>query len=249
MGHRWIIVPALLMSLATSGEDVWRKKPDFRDWTAEECRKVLQNSPWVQHWDNTRAQIARLPPTMAQSAAGEGSDEPSSGRASTLGVTYTVMLWSATPLRQAHVRLKWLDPAVDKMSEKQRATLVEELKQILEPSDSIVVRVIYASNVPNWDRDLAFYWQQQTLERVKNSIHLMVGNQRISPIGFSAVGGAARQFDVAFPRMLNNRPTVTVETKSVGFELQGPAVGGNPAERVFVEFKTKNMMVADKLEY
>jgi len=249
MGHRLIIVPILLMSLVGFGEDVWRKKPDFRDWTAEECRKVLQNSPWVQHWDNTRAQIARLPPTMAQAAAGEGSDEPSSGRASALGVTYTVMLWSATPLRQAHVRLTWLDPRLDKMNEEQRAELVDDLKEILEPSDNVVVRVIYGSNVPDWDRDLAFYWQQQTLERVKNTIHLMVGNRRINPIGFSVVGGAARQLDVAFPRMLDNQPTVTPQTKAIGFELQGPAIGPNPSERVFVEFKTKSMVVADKLEY
>jgi len=237
------------MSLAGFGEDVWRKKPDFRDWTVQECRKVLQDSPWVQHWDNTRAQIARLPPTMAQAAAGEGSDEPSSGRASTLGVTYTVLLWSAAPLRQAHVRLMWLDPAVDKMNEQQRATLVEDLKQVLEPSDKIVARVIYGSNVPDWDRDLAFHWQQQTLERVKNAIYLMVGNRRINPIGFSVMSGAARQFDVAFPRTLDDHPTVTPENKTVGFELQVPAIGGNPSERVFVEFKTKNMMLADKLEY
>ena len=68
-------------------------KKDYREWSARDCSKLLQNSPWSK----MRTFTAILIQELSQPSAVPGREHAPQ-------ISYVAMLWSALPVRQAVVR-------------------------------------------------------------------------------------------------------------------------------------------------
>lgn len=255
------IVLTLLITVALPlSAQFWTKKP-YTEWKANEVQKLLRDSPWAQHKIFGQIQIRSL--TEAPVSAGPPSNDPLAGppagptqppipvgRESNPQVTYTAQLWSAAPIRQAYVRQAQLAAGYDNLPPEKKKEFDEKYAQILnaEYSDVVIVRVFYNTNVQDYDRELAAYWQNQGPAQ-KNQIFLSGGRGQVNPDQVIVPAGAAREIQLVFPRMVNNEPILSSKDKKLSLEFYSPQIGALPAERVFMEFDVKKMMVDGKLVY
>jgi hypothetical protein len=217
---------------AAQGSDYWQKK-DYRQWTERECRKLLEDSPWANI--HTVSQIF-IDPIHADSTSRERQSNPK--------IVYRVQIRSATPVRQALVRLSQIDAKYDEMTEDARKAFDQNAEKVLSANNAqfVVMHVNYTSNVQNDDRELARYWHSQTTERLKNSVFLIVGGGVKVPLSTYKPGeGASREFQFVFPREYNGRPFIGPGDKTLKLEFNHPNIRG--AERVLIEFKVEKMMM------
>ncbi len=278
---RKIAVFLLFAAAATTllhGEDFWVKK-QYKDWSKEECKRLLTNSPWAQRSDLAQVNMVRVAdatamPSLAdvtsQTPSGAGSDRTSTQ------INYVVQIRSALPVRQAWVQQQMLAavaaslPADQQKEMSQRADAVLGMKY----SDVILVHVIYGSNNAQVDRVLASFWQHQTLDQLKLTATLIVRGKRIAPVNFQVVEGAGREFALIFPRIVDGAPVVTADDKLFAVEFRSPGLGGSPGgtassrrggsqansagameateiapEKIYVPFRPKDMVIKGELVY
>lgn len=227
----------LLLLLASVGaaqsNDYWEKK-DYRQWTDRECRKLLEDSPWANL--HTVSQVF-IDPIHRDSTSRERQSNPK--------IVYRVQIRSATPVRQALVRLSQIDVKYDEMSDDARRAFDQNAEKILSANSAqtVVIHVNYSSNVQNDDRELARHWHSQTTERLKNSVFLIGGGGVKVPLSSYSPGeGASREFQFVFPREYNGRPFIAPGDKTLKLEFNHPNIRG-AGERVLIEFKIGKMMM------
>ena len=97
-----ILIAAVLPSTLVA-EGFWVKKA-YQEWSARECEKILNDSPWAK---------SRTMTAVFVQPQGQPSVVP--GRDSIPQITYVARLWSALPVRQAAVRRMQLDPEFSRM--------------------------------------------------------------------------------------------------------------------------------------
>lgn len=239
----------ILGVLATAGslnggsllpQQVWEKQ-DFHTWSKKDCQKILSDSPWAREF--------RIEESLVELLQTPSSDRAREGRP---WIIYRVQFRSAPPLRRAVVRQSALEAQYDRMSPEQKQSFDARAEKYLsaEFPDQVLIHVIYESNVPGYEGDLARYWQRQTTDLVRNSIFLLTtGGAKISPLRFVAGQGAVHEFDLFFPRTVNGLPTLQPNDASVAVEFQHPDVGILRAQRVFLEFKVSRMRSGAQLVY
>lgn len=225
----FFVFVAMSAAARCAGQEFWEKK-DYRQWTRQECERLLKNSPWAQNFDT-------VVPIMV-TVAGTGQD-------SNREVSYVVQFRTAKPIRQAVVRQSLILAKSDEQPPKLRAAYEAQGQTFVdaESPDVVLVHVMYGTNIESLDRDLANYWQHQTIDTVRNNIALLVPRGRIAPLAYQLPTNGAREFELVFPRMLNGQPLFGPNDKSVGFEL----IAGST--RVFVQFTVKDMIQDGKLLY
>ena len=208
----------LLLTTLLYAADFWTNKP-YDKWSVQECHTMLRNSPWSKTYNIEKTVMRQVNRSLGEmrSESDEGNLNPS--------ITYYVSFRSSTPVRQAAARQARIDAKYDKMDDAHKQALDAQLKRFLEVSfpDKIIVQVTYGSNVADWDRQLAFYWQSQTVETLKGTIYLSgPDGERIEPIEYFAGTGARRELQFAFPR----NPQLAAEnpTKPLAFEFQHPNI-------------------------
>ncbi len=265
-GRRVILVFLTFFLAATSAlaQEFWDKK-DYTQWSKQDCKRMLENSPWAGRHDI----VVALSSAQGYSASGGESSEQTS---------YIFHLVSALPIRQAMVRQTMIERKYDKMSAADKKTFDENTEKFLgaEFPDNVVVRVVFVSNIPNTQRTLMQFWQQQTLESVKDSTFLIGPNkQKIPPLSFSVAHGG-NEFQFIFPRKVNGEPIIGPSDKTVGFEMNirpglsqytmattnaadpgnrsrgGTSAlpsGGGDRERILMEFKVSKMMYHGQLVF
>lgn len=236
---------AVLMAQSALAAEFWEKK-QYKDWSEKECRQLLSNSPWARSHTIKKAQLKQLnrdafgqaprdpggptvrpsyqTPVDAMPAATsndntEGVTEPS--------VTYQASFRTATPVRQAIVRLGQMD--------------AKYLAQKFD--DKIIIQVTYEANVIATDRALANYWQSASLTTLANTVYLTgPDGERVEPIAFWAGKGASREIQFAFPR----KPGGGIDMKrSILFEFEHPALGDDPKERITLHYPAVGEMKFD----
>ena len=259
---RWtVLVLLLFVSVSLLAEDFWVKK-QYTDWSKQDCEKMLKNSPWAQ-----QSSIAQVGALLASQETNATADV---GRVGNTQITYTAQIVSALPVREAMVRQQWLANNISSMPADKQQLAKQRAEAFLNaPAGDVVVHVIYTVNNDQMDRSLANYWQHSTLETVKNTIYLIGGNgTRIEATGFEVAPGAAREFEVTFPRTVGGQPVLTPESKQLALELRAPGLGisGQPGgrrrgsgsgtagddsgfTRFYVPFKPKDMVVNGQLLY
>jgi Spy/CpxP family protein refolding chaperone len=222
----------LLAGTAAQGQ-FWTKKA-YGEWSKQDCGKMLNDSPWAQSRTLGRVFIQK----MYEDAAVPGRDQ-------TPQITYTVRLLSAPPVRQAMVRLAQLNAEYARLTPEQKADLDARHKQLVEEAfaDRIVVQVVYSTTALAYRSELATRWQAQAEEVLKQEINLITERGRVPPARVFVGGGAGGEIQLIFPRTVNGRPVIEVGDKNVSVEFQHPTVGVLSGERIFVEFKVKNMTV------
>ncbi len=226
----------ILLPLALKAQGFWVKK-DYREWSARECSRLLQSSPWSK----MRTFTAILIQELSQPSAVPGREHAPQ-------ISYVGMLWSALPVRQAVVRQAQLDPAFLRLPIERRQAIEAQQAALLQESyaDRIVIRVEYATNARIYERELAAYWQNQPEEFWKQKFYLNTSGGRHSPLAVRITAGAGGSFELVFARAANGEPLIRDADKSFSVDFDSPAVGAIPGGRVLMEFKLKDMMVGGR---
>lgn len=243
MRKLWFLVIATL-AITSYAQGPWVKK-DWKQWSKEDCAKILENSPWASRWTQSNAKVANFA-TRTSGTQGVGSE-------SELTVSYIVQLRSALPIRQAVVRQALIANKYDRLELPQQQTMLKQTEGFLNRNydDIIVVHVIYGSNVQEYNRDLAAFWQSHYPEGAVPQEALLHGakGQTVSPIRLVSPKGGAQEFELIFPRVAEGKPVLEPGDKGISVEFAAPAVGGVDSSRVFVEFKADKMMLNGQLVY
>lgn len=253
-----IVVGVLVLAACAVGQEFWERK-DFTQWSKDDCRRLLQDSPWAIRHD-----IVTTIVSPAGYAASDGNANEQ--------INYTFQLRSALPVRQALVRSAQIANKYDKMTPEQKKAFDAQGNEFLalDTTDLVFVHVMYSSNVAATARTLAQFWQSQTLETLKDAVHLITPKgERIAPIRYQVAKGADLEFALVFPRAVNGEPLLGQGQKSLGLELvlsktasqttnlaapvrrgsSGDVAQSFTGERIFVEFKVAKMMYKGQLLY
>lgn len=233
-----LLVLLLECIAAAQSKDFWENK-DYRQWTDKECRKLVLDSPWANHYTLSKVFID---PLQTDSTDRERQQNPT--------IEYKVQIRSATPVRQALVRLSQINAKYDQMTADGRQAFDQNTEKFLSArnADLIVMHVSYIANVQNDDRDLALHWRNQTTETLKNFVFLINGGVKVPLSIYRPGDGAAREFQFVFPREYNGHPVVTPGSKSLMLEFNHPNIRGTAA-RVLIEFKVEKMTIRGAVVY
>jgi hypothetical protein len=243
-----------------AADNFWQKK-DYHQWTLKECQQILEKSPWSNHEDIVDANVSALirqgdvPSPRASTTISQSTsirpDETSSGRAANNTINYIVWFTSAPAVRKAIVRERLLAVKIDQQPPDKKQQYEAQAEQFVSAQfpEVVLVHVTYRSNVANFDRELATYWQHQTLDALKNDFYLIGAHGRVAPVNFEVLPGAAREFEVTFPRTINGEPLVGPSDKDIAVEFTNPPVGGKGSSRVYMKFKVQDMVSDGKVIY
>jgi hypothetical protein len=236
-----VLFPAL--ALLAMAAEFWTAKP-YTEWTSRQVHELSSDSPWAKTVvlrSPNMTQIRRQTGQMADRAGeGEGTMDPE--------VDYIISLRTAEPIREAVVREAALQQKYDKMDAAARKAFDERWGQYLaQPvGDKVIFDVIYRATATNVDRELANFWQTQTLASTKVIDAYMIGpdGKLVEPIAFVAGKGSSREFQLAFPR-----PADSAGTGSIAVQFKHPDVTEQPSTRIYAKFNFKDMAYKGKLSY
>jgi hypothetical protein len=234
----------IVLATASFAQGPWAKK-DWKQWSKEDCRKVLEDSPWAQRWDHSDNKMANFA-TRTRGTSGVGSE-------SELTVFYVVQFRSARPVREAVVRQVLIANQYDLLDPEKKESMRKQTDGFLNRSydDVIVVHVTYGSNVPEYNRDLATFWQTRYSEGTVPQEAFLNGSrgQKITPVRMVSPKGGAQEFELIFPRMVEGKPLLEPGDKTISVEFISPPIGDVSSSRVFVEFKVDKMALNGQLIY
>lgn len=251
---------AVALTIASFAQGPWVKK-DWKQWSKDDCKKVLEDSPWAQRWSQSTSKMANFA-TPRGGTQGVGSE-------SEVGVYYVVQFRSARPIREAVVRQLLIANQYDLMDPEKKDVLRKQTEGFLNRTydDVIVVHVTYGSNVQEYDRDLAAFWQTHYSEgTVPQEAFLDAPRgQKVAPIRLISPKGGAQEFELIFPRVVEGKPLLEPGDKAIAVEFLSPSLGGGTSSipagnvtssvrgvdsaRVFAEFKVDKMMLNGQLIY
>jgi len=255
--NRTLLLIIFSLSCALFAQTQWAKK-DWKKWSEDECKILLEDSPWASTFKESNAQVNNL-----------GNRNNSGTRTDArIETSYTVQLRSALPIRQAVARQILIQNKYDKASDEQKKSLLEKTLPFLDRSyeDVIVVHVVYGSNVAQYENEMMVYWQTHfPIGTVPQDAFLNTPSaKKIAPIRFISPRGAAHEFELIFPRTVNGEPVIEPHDKTISVEFVTPSVGtaatlthgnvtessgGSAGRRAYVEFNVDKMKVNGKLAY
>jgi hypothetical protein len=238
---RHVIAATLLAGLAAlpSPAQFWIGG-DYQSWSKQECERLLANSPWAR--TRSVSQVLLLP-------LGPPGDYPVAGREVTPQVFYTVRFLSALPIRQALVRFSDLargDRDVPLEEDAARQARAERFIQQTYPHH-IIVQLLFTTNARAYDQELLTFWQTRGIERLKQEVLLHGGGPMVPPSEIVIVPGGHGEIHLIFPRAVDGRPVVTAAARSLRLEFPHPPIGVLAEERIFLEFRIRDMVVDGKL--
>jgi len=151
------------------------------------------------------------------------------------------------------VRQAWIANRYDKMEPKKQEAMQKEVEGFLNRNydDVIAVHVSYRSNVREYNRDLAIFWQTHWPEGSVPQQAFLTGpkGQKVTPIRLISSTVGAQEFELIFPRVVEGEPLLEPGDKGFAVEFVSPAVGQVDSSRVFVEFKADKMVLNGKIAY
>ena len=227
--RRFVISVLLFFLLANMGigsaGKFWDKK-DYREWSKSECRRILEDSPWVQK--NVFKEFAHI-------GAGVSLYEETQ---------YVVRLYSALPVRQAMVRLSQISANYADLSPEQKIAFDKSAGETLSSStysDKIIFSIKYSNE------SLGNFWL--TYRHTKDVFIYGNKGKRVQLIDYSC-DTANREFRFVFPRKREGHPIITPENKML--TLQFPIehlMEFSLIENQKIQFKANAMLFHGVLEY
>ncbi len=220
----------VLTVISVGAEDFWLKK-DWKQWSKDECVKMLADSPWTKTW---RA---------------NGNED---------GIVYVFQLRSALPIREAIVRRLQFDQKYDKMTDTQRATFDAQSGRMLSRSyhDIILVHVDFSKSIAALYLQVSLKQIQKGAADLDASLVTDGGNQ-VKSIRFDMNEKTPNEFDLLFPRQKDGTPLIKEGQKRFSVQFQSPQVDLGTAyptfdtrsQRARVDFDLGKMEVAGKVNY
>lgn len=235
-------ISALLLLATAFAADFWEKK-DYKQWSQNECKKLLEDSPWAK------------PFTVVSSDAGIDTSQTNRMNTDSAApyVKYQVQFRSAKPVRQAIVRQGQLAQKYDSLPAAQKQEFDKKADSFISAdlSEAVVVYVTYSTNNPDNDRDMARYWQSKTADLLKNNVYLSNTNgEKVYLSNFAAEQGAGRSFQFVFARELNGKPLINgMQDKSLMLDFVYPVVGNIGDGKGHLEFKVDKMIFDGTVAY
>ena len=233
----------LAASCAAFGGDFWVNK-QYDKWSQKECEKLLEDSPWAQ------------PFTLVDSSLQQSTSASDDGQQ--FHIKYQMQFRSALPLRQAIVRQMQIVQKYDSLSPEQKQQFDQSANAFLSSKfpDAVILYVTYKTNSKTKDMELATYWQSQTTDLLKNTVFLRNSRgEQVALAQFNVPKSGERSFQFIFPRLINGKPFISPEDKSLQLEFTYPVVdipGGYTKlgdGRGFMEFKPKKMVFQGDIAY
>lgn len=240
-----LVVVVLLLTEFGFAQKAWEKKP-FEKWSAKDVNQLMSDSPWAKTITLGTTNISLIGPGSGSRNRSQGgalgmSDDVS--HESNPRISYQVQLRSATPIRQAVARKLQIDNNYEAMPAERRAVVDAKIGDYLQQKfdDVIVIQVAFTSNVPTYVSDMRRYWMGQTSELLKGSMYLNAAGKRLEPEGYVSGEGL---FQVTFPR-----PSDFTAGSNLALEFDNPRFGVLSEQKVFVQFRPKNMAFNGKLTF
>ena len=210
--------------------DFFAKKP-YQNWSAEETRSLLEESPWA-----TTLKLGGI-----QNAITSGDAPNNRGYRSEMEtdptISYNLQFRSALPIREAQVRSSQLSSHYDKMSTEQKAAFEASAGKFLAVAfpDRVVVSVTFHTNVEGYESSLRSYWASQSLAKLSMTVFLSTKAERLSLMSYSFKDDT---FQFTFPRPKQVQPDdkISVEFVHPKIDVIGP-------QRILQPFSLKKMRV------
>jgi hypothetical protein len=267
MARRYAGMVLALLGLAVltaSADDFWVKK-DWKQWSKQDCEKMLQDSPWTKKWAKSQTMLSDAVSSVS-GAAQEGA-----GGEKSIEMDYFIQDRSSLPVRQAIVRQAMIVQKYDQMDADHKKAFDDQSGTFLSKTydDVIFLHVEYKSNVQSFERQMATYWQGIPDGTIPVDLYMITAkNERVDPVKFASPHNGAYFFDIYFPRLKNGEPVVQESDKSFSMQFIHPAIGTQPTlgtnsttasanpnlatfgrERVLAEFKLDKMKMGGKTSF
>lgn len=250
----WIVPLAFfLFSFSSPARAQFWNKKDYRDWSANECRRILTNSPWTKTYSSSAMQMP---------SGAEGSAVP--GRQPLMTIQYTAQFFSALPVRQAQVRMGQIQAHYERMTPAQKKAFDANAARYLAvpfPTETII-RVTYSTNIDSARSPLQTYWQLQNTNKLENSAYLVADGKTVKLARYQFAPPQEQSFFLIFPRQVDGKPLLDPSHKSLTLQITNPSIqftngfgSGNtvatpaPAGNILVEFDVKKMVFNGKIAY
>jgi uncharacterized protein affecting Mg2+/Co2+ transport len=249
----WLLSLAFfLLPFSSSAQAQFWNKKDYTDWSENDCRKILTDSPWTKTYSSSEMELPN---------GAEGSMVP--GRQPLMTLSYTAQFFSAMPVRMAQVRMGQVQAHYNKMTAAQRKAFDANAARFLAvrfPSDTII-RVTYSTNIDSARTALQNFWQLMSTAKLVTSVYLTVDGQTVRLARFQG-RPQEQEFFLFFPRMADGKPLLDPSRKSVSLQIGNPSIqfqngfgNGNlvaspaAAGTIHMEFNVKKMMFRGKVAY
>jgi hypothetical protein len=229
--------------VASRADDFWTAKK-WQDWTKEDCRKMLHDSPWSKKWSQSISNNGpKLPSVSGAARVGAAGDSVNE-------IDYYIQLRSALPVREAIVREFQFDKKYEELTSDKKKTFESQILN-RDYSESIVFHFIFETSTETFARQLAEYWQNIPPDGAPSDVYLI--NERgdhIRPVRVAAPRAAGYEFEMVFPRMVKNEPVVREGDKVLQLQFPEPAISGIfPADIAMIEFRVDKMVWDGKITY
>jgi len=235
------ILTVFALAVLTAGaEDFWVKK-DWKQWTPQECKKLLEDSPWARRvLVENETDVSHVP----SATQGASIDKSSAGLNIGAGeINYVVQIRSAAPIRQALIRQQQAAKGYDKMSDADKKAFDAQMEQLYNsPGDPITVHVRYYANREQLSAYLDNAWKSLPADTVPaDMIMITSAGAKVTPLTYVADAGGGPEFDLTFPRTAFGQGL-----KSFKLQIPNPALGDFGSKKVTAEFKTDKMTFEGK---
>jgi hypothetical protein len=229
------IITLLVVGMTTPplsmAAEFWAKKP-YQNWSAEETRRMLEESPWATSLtiSGLQANATNTDPNFNPGAyRGEMEANPQ--------ITYNLQFRSARPVREAQVRSSQWSSHYDSMSAEKKAAFDANAAKFLavDFADRVVVSVTFRTDVANYASLLRNYWASQSQAKLSMTVFLNASKQRLSLTSYSFKDDT---FQFVFPRPNQLRPD-----EKISVEFVHPNINVIREQRILQEFSLKKMLV------
>jgi hypothetical protein len=224
----------LTVSLTAVAAEFWVKKP-YQNWSADETRRMLEESPWATTYTLSGIQTNAFGNDAPSNTGYRGEMEANPT------VSYNIQFRSAAPIRRAQVRTSQLNSHYDKMSAEQKAAFDNNAAKFLATafSDRIIVSVTFHTNVQNYESLLRNYWADQSLAKLSMTVFLNTNAEKLTLMDYSFKEDT---FQFTF-----NRPKQLSADDKLGVEFVHPRIDRVTQQRILQEFSVKKMLVDGEL--
>jgi hypothetical protein len=230
-------------ALAVRADDFWAKK-NWKDWSASDCKKLLEDSPWAHRkLIQNESNVSRLPSAGTAGVGAAPSQADTAQNKDTGEVNYVIQMRSAAPIREALIRQAQLEKQYDKMSDADKKAFDAQMDKLYKYNDdTIAVHIRYYANRDSLGADLSKSWKSLPRDTVPADVYLISSNgTKVSARTYLADPDGKDEFDLTFPRA-----ALAEGLKSFKLQLPHPALGDFGAQKITIEFKLDKMSFEGK---
>lgn len=247
------LIFAVVLTCGVLAKDKFLEKP-FKKWSAKETQQVLVNSPWAKQQVFSAAYG-----TKGGTAGGDNEvkfESDTLGSSSDRGRTgvkgekelfdsYTIRLFTALPIREAHVRAIQIASGYDSKppEERDKFDVMTQRALNMDTSDKIIVAIDFTTNNKDHLLNVEKGFTQLDAKQLQQGAYLISQRLgRVQILEYYPPSPDKTGLKMIFPRTVNGQPVISAEDKEITFEWYHD-------NKVLVTFPVRDLMYNGKLEF